>query len=109
MVRYARRDRSHKGSFRKATPRSSAIHLIPSRGKHRPQVAQLADEAVSLLDEQAQGQAHVTDEMRREAIEFKTEASSYVSNRQAAEAQAQADNDEMRRKYASKKEEHKDC
>ena len=71
---------------------------------HRLQAAQLTDEAVSALDEQAQGHAHATEEMRREAVEFKTEASNYVSNRQAAEAQAQADSDEMRRIYASQEE-----
>ena len=71
---------------------------------HRRQVAQLTDEAVRRLDEQAQDHAQATHDLRREAVEFKTEASNYVSNRQAAEAQAQADNDEMRRIYASREE-----
>mgnify|MGYP000485558492 CR=1 FL=1 len=84
-----------------------ALQVIPHLAdeNHRRQVAQLADEAARTFYEQAQDHAQATNELRREAVELKTEASNYVSNRQAAEAQAQADNDEMRRIYASKDEE----
>ena len=71
-------------------------------------MAQLTGEAVRALDEQAQGHAHATEELRREAIVFKTEATSYVSSQHAAEAQAKAAHAEMMRIYASKEEETRD-
>ncbi len=69
-------------------------------------MAQLTGEAVRALDEQAQGHAHATEELRREAIVLKTEAANYVSNQHAAEAQAKATSDEMKRIYASEEDEH---
>ena len=70
-------------------------------------MAQLKGEAVRALGEQAQGHAHATEEMRREAIVFKNDATNYVSSQNAAEAQAKATSDEMKRFYASKEDEHK--
>ena len=72
-------------------------------------MAQLAGGAVRALDEQAQGHAHATEELRREAIVFKTEATDYVSSQHAAEAQAKATSNEMKRIYASNEEETRDC
>ena len=82
---------------------------MPSRRNHRLQVAQRTGEAVRALGEQAQGHAHATDELSREASRIKDEATTYVSNRQEAEAQAQADSDEMSCISDSKDEETKDC
>ncbi len=61
------------------------------------QVAQLTGEAAIALDEQAQGHAHATEEMRREAIVFKNEGITYVSNQHEAE---KATHDEMMRVYS---------
>ena len=45
---------------------------------HRSAVAQFMGEAVRALEEQAQGHARATEQLKREAIVFHTEAATYV-------------------------------
>ena len=61
---------------------------VQAEQNHQHAVAQLTGEAVRALEEQAQGHALATDELRREAAVFHNDASNYVSHQQATVAQA---------------------
>ena len=102
MARYVRRDRTIQEVAERR--HQEVLQGITSQAEenHRSAVAQLTGEAVRALDEQAQGHAHATEQLRREAIVFQTEATQYVSKQQAAEAQAKATHDELLRSNASR-------
>ena len=68
-------------------------------------MAQLTGEAFRALGEQAPGHAHATEQLRREASVFQIGAASYVSNQQAAEAQAKVAYADLSRANTSEDEE----
>ena len=72
---------------------------------HRVEVAQLTGETVRALEQQAQGHAHATEQLRREAAFLQGDVTNYMSTQQASEHHARAVHAGMTLYNSSKDEE----